>query len=87
MALYLTSVLDRETVAYLRALHEIRLGPIKMAKPPIDPLSSTHSGQSASENALTRVDGDLTNLSTNFMVCLRYCSIRLTAVLSALVGA
>jgi len=41
-ALYSASVLDLDTVACFLALHEIRLEPRKIAKPPVDFLSSEH---------------------------------------------
>jgi hypothetical protein len=40
MALYSASVLERDIVAYFLALQEIRLGPKKIAKPPVERLSS-----------------------------------------------
>jgi hypothetical protein len=40
--LYSASVLDLQTVACFLALQEIRFGPKKTAKPPVDRLSSTH---------------------------------------------
>ena len=50
-ALYSASVLDRETVDCFRALQEIRLGPRKIQKPPVDFQSSWQLAQSASEYA------------------------------------
>jgi hypothetical protein len=57
-ALYSASVLDLDIVSYLRALHEIKLGPKKTTKPPTNLLSSTQPAQSASENALRKLDED-----------------------------
>jgi hypothetical protein len=45
-------VVDVETVAYFRALHDTRLGPINIAKPPVDLWSSTLPAQSARKGAL-----------------------------------
>jgi hypothetical protein len=56
--LYSAWVLDLETVAYFFALHDIRLGPKKTAKPPVDLRSSMLPAQSAPENALNKVEGD-----------------------------
>jgi hypothetical protein len=57
IAMYSASVLDRDNVFYFLAHHDIKLGPKKATKPPVDFLSSVHLDQSASENALTIVDG------------------------------
>jgi hypothetical protein len=54
--LYLAYVLDLETVAYFLALQEIKFGPINIAKPPVERLSSKHPAQSASEKALKSVE-------------------------------
>jgi hypothetical protein len=58
MALYSALVLDRETVGCFFADQEIRFEPRKIAKPPVDFLSSEHPAQSASEKVLTRFDED-----------------------------
>jgi hypothetical protein len=87
MALYSASVLDLETVDCFCALHDIRFDPIKTANPPIDLLSSRHPAQSASENPLTTIDGDLVIRSPKSKVPLTYLRIRLTAVKCNVVGA
>jgi hypothetical protein len=46
-ALYSTSVLERDTIGYLRELQEIRLGPRKMTKPLVDRRSSEQPTQLA----------------------------------------
>jgi hypothetical protein len=46
-------------VACFLALEETRLGPIKIANPPVERLSSGHPAQSVSEKALRKVDEDL----------------------------
>jgi hypothetical protein len=51
-------VLERETVFYFLAHHEIKFGPKNTAKPPVDFLSSEQPAQLASEKALTIDDGD-----------------------------
>ena len=56
-AFYSYSVLERDTVACFGALHEIKLGPKKMAKPPVERLSSRQPSQSASEKALIKESG------------------------------
>jgi hypothetical protein len=78
--LYSASVLDLETVACFLAVHDIRLEPRNTAKPPVDLLSSEHPAQSASKNALTRVDGDLLIRSSIPIVCCRYLNIHFTAL-------
>jgi hypothetical protein len=47
-ALYSALVLDRDTVACFLALQDTRFGPTKMAKPPVDRLSSRQPAQSTS---------------------------------------
>ena len=65
--LYSTSVLDLDTVACFLALHEIRFGPRKTTKLPVDLLSSVQPAQSASENPLTNRDEDFLNVIPNSM--------------------
>jgi hypothetical protein len=57
-ALYSASVLERDIVGCFLALQEIKLGPMKMANPPVERLSSRSPAQSASEYALRRVEVD-----------------------------
>jgi hypothetical protein len=71
-ALYSASVLDLETVACFFAHHETRLGPKKIANPPVELLSSRQPAQSASENPLTSIDGDLLNINPMLDVFFKY---------------
>jgi hypothetical protein len=79
-ALYSASVLDLETVDYLRALHDTRFDPRKIANPPVDRLSSKQPAQSASANPLISIDDDLVMRSPRSMVPLTYRSIHFTVV-------
>lgn len=87
IALYSASVLDRDTVACFRALHDMRLGPRNIANPPVEHWSSTQPAQSASEKPLTRVDNDFDNFSPTPNVCLIYRNTLLAAVHCTVVGA
>jgi hypothetical protein len=58
IVLYSASVLDLDIVDCFFANNEIRLDPKNTINPQVDFLSSEHPSQSASENALTRVDDD-----------------------------
>ena len=86
-ALYSASVLDLDTVACFFAHQEIKLGPKKTAKPPVERLSSRQPAQSKSENALTRVDDDLLNVNPRLKVSLTYLSMRFADVKCTVVGA
>jgi hypothetical protein len=57
-ALYSASVLDLETVACFLALHETKFRPRNIANHPVDILSSKQPTQSASENALSKLEED-----------------------------
>jgi hypothetical protein len=76
-ALYSVSVDDQETLGCLRALQEMRLGPKKIANPPVDRRSSTLPAQSTSVKILSNAEDDLVNQSpvtimplTNLNICL-----------------
>ena len=58
-----------------------------MANSPVHLLSSTQPAQSASENALTRVDDDLVNVRLTISVFFTSLKILLVVVLLAVVGA
>jgi hypothetical protein len=49
-------LLERDIVAFLQSLHQIKLGPENMAKPPVVHLSS--GAQSESEKPLSKLDKD-----------------------------
>jgi hypothetical protein len=87
IALYSATVLDRATVACFHALQDIRLEPKKMAKPPVDRLSSILPAQSASENALTRNEFLFGIVRPRSTVNLTYLSILFTETQCILVGA
>ena len=54
-------MLDRDTVDYFLELHEIRFEPKKIAKTPVERLSSSHGAQSAFINTMIDVDNDFLN--------------------------
>jgi hypothetical protein len=85
-ALYSASVFDRETMGYFLALQEIKFGPRKTTKPPVDRLSSTHQAQLASEKALTTIELDGRILSPMLSVPLTYQRMHLTALKCTVVG-
>jgi hypothetical protein len=49
-------VLDLDTVACFLALQETKFGPMNIAKPPVERLSSRQPAQYASEKALKNVE-------------------------------
>jgi hypothetical protein len=85
--LYSASVLDLDTVAYFLALHETKFGPTKIAKPPVERLSSMSPAQSASEKALRKLEVDDVNVSPSFIVLLTYLRMRFATVQCSVVGA
>jgi hypothetical protein len=74
-------------VACFLALQEIRLDPRYTAKPPALLLPSGHPTQSASENALTSIDGDLLIHKPSLRLPLIYRSILFTIAQRTAVGA
>jgi len=87
IALYSDSVLDRETVACFLALQETKFEPTNTANPPVERRSSMLPAQSASENALTKVDDDLCIFSPKPVHCFTYHKILFTAAQCIVVGA
>ena len=85
--LYSASVLDWDTVACFFAFKDMRFEPRKIAKPPVDLLSSGHPAQSASEKALTAVEEDLHNLSPVSTLPWRYLKILFKVVQCTVLGA
>jgi hypothetical protein len=69
------------------AFQETKFGPINMAKPPVERLSSREPAQSASEKALRNIDEDFVKVVPIFRVPCTYLRIRLTAVQCSVVGA
>jgi hypothetical protein len=57
-SLYSASLLDLETIDFLRAFQDIRFGQKNIENPLVDLLSSRHPAQSAFENALSRLEDD-----------------------------
>jgi hypothetical protein len=86
-ALYSASVLDLDTVCCFFALHEIKFGPKKIAKPPVDFLSSGQPAQSASEKALSNCEDELLNVRPTCSVPFVYLSMRFTTDQWVVVGA
>jgi hypothetical protein len=80
IALYSTSMLDLDTIFCFLAHHDIKFGPKNIANPPVDFRSSMHPAQSASEKALTIIDGERRIIKAEFMVYFRNQRIRFTAV-------
>jgi hypothetical protein len=80
MALYSTSVLERETVGCFLALHEMMLDLINTVKPPVDLRSSEEPAQSASKKSLNNVESDFRMIIPMLIVDLRYHNMLLTAV-------
>jgi hypothetical protein len=79
-ALYSASVLDLETVDGFLALHETR------SEPRVDLLSSKHPAQSALENPLTSIEGDLVIRNPIPIVPLTYLRVLFTATRCRVVG-
>jgi hypothetical protein len=87
MALYSTSVLDRETVGYFGALHDTKFAPRNTANPLVDLLPSREPAQSTFKNPLTSRDGDLTIRSPRSTVPQTYHRIHFTVTRCTIVGA
>lgn len=74
-ALYSTSVLDLDTIAYFRALQDIILGPKKYSKPTS---RSLIINTSYSEKPLTDKEEDLFIVNPTIVVCFKYLNILFT---------
>jgi hypothetical protein len=84
--LYSASVLEHDIVDYFLELHEMRLGPRKTTKSPVERRSFGHPAQSVFKEPPRTMENDFTCLIPCRTVTMTYLSILLTLSQCTVVG-